>query len=254
MDKLKKIPEWAWILILMVSITLKELYGILTVDYVEYLAELGEYAEWLVLDGVNVSLIFGISSFVSILIYAAIFEIIARFFYAFLLRRGAMRIPQVEFIGGMRVFYIMYCLISALISLIYLAIPDYVRYVSGPINFAVSSLMLAAFVFVFARKMFTHGRATNAYITMWSIYFGVNLVFELIDMLLTLNSANAVLAAKIAAGVAFGNMIAVALITLIPVYFLRKLDKEPEEPEITVISDDRHDGDGGGETFVGLGF
>lgn len=253
MEKLKKIPEWAWILILMAAITLKELYGILTVDYVEYLAEFGEYAKWLMTDSINVSVIFGISSFVSVLIYAAIFEIIARFFYAFLLRRGVMRIPQVEFVGGLRVFYIVYCLISALVSLIYLAIPDYVRYVSSPINFALSSLLLAAFVFVFARKLFAHGRATAAYITMWSVYFGINFVIELIDLLVTLSAAGATVAAKIAVGVSFGNMIAVALIALIPVYFLKKLDKEPDDSE-PVISDDRHDRDGDDETFVGLGF
>lgn len=254
MEKLKKIPEWAWILILTVSIALRELYGILTVDYVELLNSYVELSEWL--NETYMSVIFGISSFVSILVYAAIFEIIARVFYAILLRLGIMRIPQVEFVGGMRIFYIIYCLISALISLIYLAIPDYVGYVSSPINFALSSLILAAFVFVFARKLFEHGKATHAYMTMWSIYFGVHFVFKLITLLTTVFSPTEALALKIAVGVAFGNMVVVALITLIPVYFLKKLDKEPVEPEITVISDDRHDGDGGGndETFVGLGF
>lgn len=254
MEKLKKIPEWAWMLILIFSITLKELYGILTVDYVEYLAELGELSRFL--ENVNVSVIFGISSFVSIIIYAAIFEFLARLFYAFLLRRGVMRIPQVEFVGGMRIFYILYCLISALISLIYLAIPDYVKYVSAPINFALSSMLLAAFLFAFARKIFTHGKATKAYFILWSIYFGFELALNLLEMTSILGSPKSTTVDLIAWGVSFGNMIAVALVTLIPVYFLRKLDKEPDDPEITVISDDHNDrdGDGGGETFVGLGF
>lgn len=256
MEKLKKIPEWAWIVILMAAITLKELYGILTVDYAHYLAELGEiydvYDITEMISAANVSLMFGFSAFLSIVVYTAIFELLARIFYSFLLRRGMIRVPQREFVGGMRLFYIIYCLAAALISLIYLAIPDYVVYVADPIEFALSSLMLAAFLFVFARKIFMHGKAANGYFTLWSWYFILNFVFEIISFIVAFTAANATLAAKIAAGVSMGNMVIVAAITLIPLYFLKKLDKEPEEPEISVVNDDNDNG--GGETFVGLGF
>lgn len=256
MEKLKKIPEWVWVLALMAAITLKELYGILSVDYAQYLKDLGEiydiYEMTGLLNAANVSVMFGLSAFLSIVVYAALFEILARVFYSFLLRRGIVRVPQREFVGGMRLFYIIYCLAAALISLIYLAIPDYVKYVSAPIEFALSSLMLAAFVFVFARKIFMHGRAFQGYFTLWSWYFGINFVLEIISFIVALTAIEAVTADKIAAGVSFGNMIIVAAITLIPLYFLKKLDKEPEEPEISVVDDsDKKDG---GETFVGLGF
>ncbi len=227
MEKLKKIPTWAWLIIEFLALIIRELYS--TIAYA-YTAEDAAEFNAIYLDlgfGVNVApitlTIFDCIIFA--LLSMLVFEFLASLVYALLLRRGYVNVNREDFKRNLRFYHIIAAVAIGVISMIYFAIPkEYVEYFASPIDYTINSVAYVLCAYFSAKQWFLPTKRAAAYRQAWMLYFIVTGVLYLGSMvgLLALGSQVYEIITEIVLSV---NVIIIAPLALIPYFSLKKLDE-----------------------------
>ena len=247
--KLRKIPGFLWFFILAATYFFRDAYNDLATARSlgqEYTAAFAQ----LELE-VNPTPMIVITTILTPIIAAAIFELIMRVVYSLLVRRYVMAINQNDFCFRIRLVMIIANIILGCVGIVYFFVSDGVMQLLNSIfEFAVPALLYMWFYEDFRARYVPQNRHDKLFYAVARVYVAIFFVINLISMIITVSAVGVPAIMIAAACVDVGMVVVVAVLAYLDYRRLQKIALEPEINVLFIKKDEEKDDN----IFKDLGF